>query len=580
MSKLNASQIRRIHDLQAEVQVYGTPEMGYTDSGLWKFLKHVKTKDSHDHDNPVKRLMADSAVYMIVVFLYMLACPVLAIPKSRQIRMSWMSCAFAIWHTMSGKYRHTVYQTKKEEDAFAQTTQGAKNPADGRMDFIIQHLPGWLSDPNVVSGRGNQVGVLTFSQADMSSEGVRIPWKGSKINAIPQGAHQIRQYTPSLIVSDESAFQEEYGPSMVAAKPAVTGGGRIISVSSVDAGSAFNQMVLESPSGEPEWGEIHPDVQRGLDLLGIEWPKGLRSRRTPSGTWVLEVHYSADPAKDPERDGAAWIADAVKGYVGGFESTGWKTEMEIDYNAGGGEPVFPFLTPDSPIFVPEIPVDEALSRFRFYAGFDYGSVNPSHFGVWGVEPSGTAYKVWELHEPCVNLGDFVARMKRCPYWGRLEYKVCDWSMMNKTQRNRDGDLVTIHEQFEEHGVHFVRGKRGADIPHILRLKSEYWSDPTSPKAYITAACPHTRQEYANLRWAEHASQAVELRSNKKEKVRDKDNHSFDADAMLFDTEPSGHVEKERKIDWNSRPLTMDSMFKEMEARDLASQIRTGGISVM
>jgi hypothetical protein len=31
-----------------------------------------------------------------------------------------------------------------------------------------------------------------------------------------------------------------------------------------------------------------------------------------------------------------------------------------------------------------------------------------------------------------------------------------------------------------------------------------------------------------------------LRSNKKEKLRDKDNHSFDADAYLFDTQPSGH----------------------------------------
>ena len=580
MSKLTAAQITKIHGLMADVQFYGTAEKGYTDSGLWKMLPHIYTKDSHDKDHPVKPLMGDYADYMKVVFLYMLACPVLAIPKSRQIRMSWMSCAFSVWYSMTAPYRHVVYQTKKEEDAFAQTTQGHKNPGDGRMDFIVQRLPAWLCDPNITSGKGNQVGVLTFSPREQDQSGVNIPWYGSKINAIPQGAHQIRQYTPSLIVSDESAFQEEYGPSMIAAKPAVTGGGRLISVSSVDAGSAFNQTVLESPSGEPEWGQIHPDVQRGLDLLGLEWPKGLRSRRTPSGTWVLEVHYSADPAKDPEREGAAWLAEAVKGYVGGFESTGWKTEMEINYNAGGGEPVFPFLTPDSPIFVPEIPVKEALERFRFYAGFDYGTVNPAHFGVWGFQTDGKAYKVWELHEPCTNLYDYVAKMKQCPYYDRIEYKVCDPSIMSKTQRNRDGDLVTIHEQFSEAGVHFMRGTRGADVPHVVRLLSEYWDDPLNPKLFITRSCPNTIREYMGLKWAEHTSEAVAQRSNKKETIRDKDNHSFDADAYLFDTQPSGYVAKERKVDWSAKPLTMDSAMKDLDDRAYKRSQHGGGINAM
>ena len=53
MSKLTAAQITKIHGLMADVQFYGTKEKGYTDSGLWIFLRHVYTKDEHDDESPV-----------------------------------------------------------------------------------------------------------------------------------------------------------------------------------------------------------------------------------------------------------------------------------------------------------------------------------------------------------------------------------------------------------------------------------------------------------------------------------------------------------------------------------------------
>jgi hypothetical protein len=138
MARMKDSEIARIAEWQKAIQFVGTPEQGYTDSGLWSFLPLVYTKDSHDSDKPVKPLMEDSPTYMVIVFLYMLACQVLAVPKSRQMRLSWATTAFSVWHTMTAAYRHTIYQTKKEDDAFAMVSQGSKNPAAGRMDFIIQ----------------------------------------------------------------------------------------------------------------------------------------------------------------------------------------------------------------------------------------------------------------------------------------------------------------------------------------------------------------------------------------------------------------------------------------------------------
>lgn len=536
------SEVARIAEWQQAIQFYGTPEKGYTDSGLWSFLPYVYTKDSHDGNSPVKPLMDDHPEYMFVVFLYMLACPVLGIPKSRQMRLSWGTTAFSVWHTMTAAYRHTIYQTKKEDDAFAMVSQGSKNPAAGRMDFIIQHLPGWLRDGHIVSGRGNSVGCLTFSPKEHDEHGFRVPWYGSAINAIPQGAHQVRQYTPSLLVSDESAFQEEFEASMIAARPAVAGGGKVLCVSSVDSGSAFNRMVLESDSGDVPEHRVHPDVARGLELMGLEWPRGLRSWLTPSGVWCLEVHYTADPAKDPERDGAAWIEEAVKGYVGGFESSGWKTEMEIDYSAGGGDPVFAFLSgPQHPVFSQTVEVDRAINTMKIYAGYDYGARNPSSFQVWGFDKTGHPYSLWELVEPCTNIKSHTDKMKACPYWEYIEYIACDPSIMAKTQQTATG-YKSIAEIFAENDVTFVKGRRGADVPMALRFLSEYWADPLHPGAHISPKTnPSLAATVMNLRWDKHISAGVAQRHNNPERIRDKDNHDWDATAYLFDTRPSNWI---------------------------------------
>jgi hypothetical protein len=580
MAKLTKAEIRKIEKAQAEVFAPGTPENGYADSGLWKFLSYVYTKDAHDKQNPVKRLLGPGDEYAIIVFLYMLACTDLLVPKSRQIRMSWFSCTYALWVAMSGAHRHVVYQTKKEEDAFAQTSQGSKNPGDGRMDFIVQHLPAWLRDPYIVSGKGNMLGTLNFWPHQYSDEGVRVTWAGSKVNAVPQGAKQIRQYTPTLYINDESAFQEEYREAMIAAGAAVTGGGQSISVSSVDAGSFFNQSVLNiKGGGEPEHREIHPAVKIGMEKMGIEWPKGMRSWQTAGGAWVLEVKYTADPRKDPDRDGAQWYADAVKrsGYEGDYNSVGWQTEMEINYGAGGGDPVFPFIEPGCAIFIDGFATADAVNKMRFFAGYDYGSQNPSAFVVWGIDKEGKAYSVWELYEPNTNMAQHVEKIKRCPYWDRIEKIICDPSIGYKTQHAKHAsDIKTLIELYEEHGLYLTPGRRAQDVSVAQMFKSTYWADPKSPTAFLTKATPNLNRELMDLRWEKHVSSAVEARKNAPEKIRQKNNHAWDATAVLFDDGVYGFVD--------SRPARRAGTFAQAvdDLRLVAAKERkrSGGIHVL
>jgi len=566
----------RLRDLREKVMFYGTPEKGYTDSGFWRYLSHVKTNDAHDHDKPVKHLMGDTPEYLIVVFLYMLACELLACPKSRQMRFSWATTAFATWHTMSGPYRRTIFQTKDAESADDMVSKGAKEPCAGRMDFILQHLPGWLQDPFITVGKGNLVGRLAFTpQPPHAQEGTDIPWYGSVIHAIPQGGDKVRQYTFSLMVGDECAFQPEFGPAMVAARPAMAGGGRGIYVSSVYSGSAFNQMVLETETGEDPVHEVPEAVQRGLDILGIEWPKGMKSWKTPSDVWVLETHYTADPAKDPERDGAEWLVDAAKGYVGGMESSGWQTEMEINYGAGGGDPVFPFAADKTcPIYTKVIPYVDVIERMRLYAGYDFGMDNPSAFEVWAIDGEGHSWSVWELYEPCLDMIGHTNRMKACPYWKDIEYIVGPWEMMSAKLPGAHG-LKTLNEQFSKYGIHMRQGRKGVNGTMALRFLSEYWSDPKNPKAHITDATPYLASEVSELRWARHTSSVVDAKKNRPDKIREKNDHAWNATAILFDTVPGIWVPSRTR----TGPDTPDYYIQKTMARNRAESRKNGVIYV-
>ena len=569
---LPQAEAKRIREAHERVCFRGTPEKGYLDAGFWEFLAHCYTKDSHDVINPVKGLMADDKVYLKVLALFLLCCPVLAVPKSRQIRISWFMVAYALWHARTKSYRHVIWQSKKEDDANEMVSKGAKIPAEGRMDFMEQHLPNWLRDPFISSGQGNLVGRLVYApMAPDNRTKVPVPWPGSKIEAVPQGADQVRGKTPSLYVDDEAAFQEEFGSSVVALRPAVTGGGQFVAVSSVDAGSHFNEMVLEGIKEEPE-PYIPEAVEIGLKNMGLSGlPPGMRSWETPSGVQVLEIHYTADPDKDPATEqGRAWVDEAVKGYIGGFDSQGWRTEMEIEYNAGGGDPVYPWLIdPTHPVFIPALKPSE-LEDKKIYAGYDYGTNNPSCLSVWAFDKEGRAWCIWELYEPCKNLADHCWKMKTSPYWKRIEYIVCDPSITYKTQQTAKG-LQSLQEQFAEHGVHMIPGRKGAAEPAARRFLGHYWADPDKPKAFLTSAVPHHRREWRDLRWEQHLTEGVRKRKNKPEKIRDKNNHSVDAASYLHEYRPAFQVVAPTK---NSR-MTIAAIAKELEQQERLERSNKG-----
>jgi len=525
--KITQEQRKRLVEYHKRIAFWGTPEKQYLDSGLWDFLSLVRTKDEHDPINPVKLL--PEKIYIVRTFQAMLACPVLFVPKSRQIMISWMMSIFCCWAARTRKFARIMWQSKKEDDAKAIVSYGDKDPLSGRMSFIEMGLPESLRDPHICSGAGNMSGRLIFDQREFTGSHIPVLGRGSEIIAVPQGADQVRSYTPTLYVIDEAAFQEDFIKSLTTALPAVTGGGRIIAASSANPGD-FADIINEG-------GRSLPGVE---ELIG-PLPKGISSWSTPSKVVCLQIHYTADPNKDPERDGAAWFEEASAGYPGGISSPQWRREMEIDFEVMGGDPVFPFaMNPSCPIFVPRLDARKVRQEMSLYGGFDYGTRNPSAFVVWAFDRDGNAYAVWELYKPCDNYVDMAAEIKACPYFSRIRSIRADPTIWAKTQQRKSGK-VSIADLFFEEGVMFARGNQGVAENIAHRFLGHYWADPDNPKAFITSACPNLRKEIAGLRWDEHRSQLVKDRKNNPEKIMDKNNHIFDATAYLFDARPAPFI---------------------------------------
>jgi hypothetical protein len=93
-----------------------------------------------------------------------------------------------------------------------------------------------------------------------------------------------------------------------------------------------------------------------------------------NGVHVVEVHYTADPAKrDP-----AWLARAKQG----MPTRGWLREFEISWEVPDGEPVFPEYQPAT--MRREVRVNPSARLLRFW---DFGHVCPvtlfAQLDLWG-----------------------------------------------------------------------------------------------------------------------------------------------------------------------------------------------------
>jgi hypothetical protein len=271
----------------------------------WAFLMECCfTLDQVDSSSPIKTL-PNREYARRYVELWQRA-PLLAIPKSRRMTMSWFTIALYLWDTMFHEGRFNAFVSKKEDDAHELVE---------RAKFIYEHIPQDKIPRELLPVARTKFALLEFPELQ------------SKIQGFPQGADQLRQFTFSGIFGDECAFWEHAKAFYSASFPTIEGGGRMTLVSSPAPGF-FKQLCFDGLDQQADINVSDMKVDDHQMMTGMRCWHNQKNKFT-----VLELHYTADPQKRHDS-----FRESIKNQMPLVE---YLREYELHWDTFTGFPVYP-----------------------------------------------------------------------------------------------------------------------------------------------------------------------------------------------------------------------------------------------
>lgn len=186
----------------------------------WKFFcQQVKTIDESqtvDFQNKDRvYLWPREHVYLKETLTVLRNEPLVGIPKSRRMMVSWLLCAYFV-HTARYFPNSAIFY-------MSETEQKSAFAVDRRCKFIEENLRGaeFRLPIKTVKTKSSLVGHMTYPN-------------DSYIWALASGGDVLRQYTATMIFLDECEFQDEAPAVVRAALPMVENGSQLILASSSD----------------------------------------------------------------------------------------------------------------------------------------------------------------------------------------------------------------------------------------------------------------------------------------------------------------------------------------------------------
>lgn len=189
----------------------------------YALMTHCFTKDEHDAIHPVKRFPRKKYIPYLVDEAE--THRLLAVPKSRQIMVTWTFVTYFLLKAMFHRHRLIFFQSKKDDDAAALID---------RAKHVYENLPWWMQEAIPLKRPMHK---LPYNKIMFGN--------GSKIWGIPQGEDVVRQHTSSGMLADEDAFQNKAEDAYIAMKPTIDGGGQLVIVSSANGKNFFYRLVFD-----------------------------------------------------------------------------------------------------------------------------------------------------------------------------------------------------------------------------------------------------------------------------------------------------------------------------------------------
>jgi hypothetical protein len=255
---------------------------------------------------------------------------------------------------------------------------------------------------------------------------------------------------------------------------------------------------------------------------------GLKIRRNDNNRFVIcELDYFADPSKRSKE----WEDEAKAGMT----AAAWAKEYLRDATAMYGQRVFPEIGMYRDKIVLPSPHREWSPQGAYWAGFDFGSRNPSAFIVFTIE-DGVIYAIWELYEPTRTIPDLASKIIGCPYYDRLRYISCDPTITNqKTRTNKYGALVTISDLLLDYGIKRLRPGDTNESVWLAEMR-RHWANESDPTFQILDTCPNLIHEFENAVFDSQSEKEV-LTDTYREGIADVHNHAMDAVKYFMNSKP-------------------------------------------
>jgi len=528
LSALTPAQRTELEALTEELefrQIFGLtvdPETGQyihdpTQERPWlKFLELVVTHDEHDEDQPFKPLVQPGstieeelpyAVPLIDLYLVEL---LLAVSKSRQIRITWILSAMDLYQAMRPPGGKRIGLTAQKEVTACELLD--------RCWTIYRHLPEWLRKRIP----------LDLASGNKRPSQTRMKFlQGSSVSAFPEGSEQFRSYTFSVWRNEEAKTQLNLPLTIRSAMPTLKGGGRCVQVSTPGPG-AFKDIVFDRDlkSHKPA------DPDRVFPRASRENPISIW-KNPGNGYVVIEIHYTADPAKrSPE---------AEAHFRQGISNDDFEQEYNLNYEIVSGEIALQFYVDrKDEILVDRLPdhlSDDGLtphSHLDHYASGDYGIRSP-YVCLSAVEDpyDGTLYIFDEYYRGSYTpLPTHLSAVKALPWFEQFIVYILDKSCFAVTQQvsySVEGQTLhgvrSIADQHQEEGVHPIPARVVFDAVKVSAMQ-KCWAVGTITVKIVAPRCPDLCRELEGIRWKEKPIDAPQ--SPRTDKLVDRDNHAWDA----------------------------------------------------
>lgn len=318
------------------------------------------------------------------------------------------------------------------------------------------------------------------------------------------------------------------------------------------------------------------NVDRALDKLAkappqtkVEIVRGVTVRRTSGGVIVPTIHYSADPARDPEQH-PEWQKAQRRTYT---SQAAWDREMEIVDEAGGGELVFAdtLVTFWKKIVISE-PGWRPDSSWRVEGGFDHGKTNPTALLRSYHDYQGNIILAGEYYQAGKEIWEHAPEIKKMADIRKISACYADPSIFPEIMQQSQGSVgsgkaaeraKSVNDLYVEQGVELFSPFQfdRSDVSFAARVMM-HWQDLEHREPSLRIVCSNYAEkpvpglhnwDCPNLLWELMRTRRVKLTAqqqltrNQSEAIVDRDNHSRDALKYILMSHPEPTMKTAQQI---------------------------------